>query len=88
MERSRIEENWAHIKELEAKAKDKTGDPEAGFNATSFWFDALGRRLMIPIMYRTKYTRKGEEVFSKSYKDMMVIAEYCPFTGKPLYKEV
>lgn len=80
--KTKITENWKAIEEIEAKVKEKTNDPEAGFNASTFWLGEDGRHLMIPAMYRTK---KGEN-FSKSYKEMMVYAEFCPFTGKPLYE--
>ena len=42
---------------------------------------------MIPIMYRGKKGKKGQEEFTSSYKEMMVYAEFCPFSGKPLYEE-
>ena len=80
---NKISENWEAIEKMEKLAKEKTGDPEAGFNASSFWLSGTGRHLMIPCMYRTK---KGEN-FSKSYKEMMVYAKFCPFTGKPLYED-
>ena len=84
---NKIKENWADIEKVEELAKQKTGDPEAGFNASSFWFDQDGRHLMLPIMYRGKKGKKGQEIFTKSYKELMIYAKYCPFTGKPLYKE-
>ena len=34
---NRIKENWKAIEELEQKVREKTGDPEAGFNASTFW---------------------------------------------------
>ncbi len=86
MERKKIEENWTAIEEYEQKAREKTGDPKAGFNASTFFFGGSGRHLMIPIMYRGKKGKKGQETFTSSYKEMMVFAEYCPFTGKPLYE--
>ena len=79
----KIPENWAAIEEIEKQVQEQTGDPEARFNASSFWLSGNGRHLMIPVMHRTK---KGEN-FSKSYKQIMVYAKYCPFTGKPLYVE-
>lgn len=86
MERKKIEENWTAIQEIEQKAREKTGDPKAGFNASTFFFGGSGRHFMIPIMYRGKKGKKGQETFTSSYKEMMVFAEYCPFTGKPLYE--
>lgn len=50
--RNRIEENWKDIEEVERKVQEKTGDPEAGFNASTFWFGKEGRGLMIPCMFR------------------------------------
>lgn len=86
MERKKIEENWKAIEDFEQKIREKTGDPKAGFNASTFFFGGSGRLLMIPIMYRGKKGKKGQETFTSSYKEMMVFAEYCPFTGKPLYE--
>lgn len=84
--KKKIKENWKAIEELEKKVKEKTGDPEAGFNAD--WLGSEeGRHLMIPCMYRSKKGKKGQETFTKSYKEMMVYATFCPFTGKPLYED-
>jgi len=83
----KILENWKAIEEIERKAQEQTGDPQAGFNAGTFWFNSEGRHLMIPIMYRNKKGKKGQEQFTQSYKDLMVYAKFCPFTGKPLYEE-
>jgi len=80
---NKILENWKAIEEIEEKVRERTNDPQSGFNASTFWFSGEGRHLMIPCMYRTK---KGEN-FSKSYKEMMVYAKFCPFTGKPLYDD-
>lgn len=82
----KILENWKMIEDIEAKVREKTGDPEAGFNASSFWLGDGGRHLMIPCLYRGKKGKRSKE-FTSSYKEMMVEAKYCPFTGKPLYKE-
>ena len=79
---NKILENWKAIENVEEKVREKTNDPEAGFNASTYWFNGDGRHFMIPVMYRTK---KGEN-FSKSYKEIMVYAKFCPFTGKPLYE--
>ena len=80
---NKILENWNAIEEIEKKVQEQTKDPEARFNASTFWFNSEGRHLMIPCKYRTK---KGEN-YSKSYKEMMVYAKFCPFTGKPLYQD-
>ena len=80
----KILENWNAIQELEKRVQEQTKDPEAKFNASTFWLGSSeGRHLMIPCLYRTK---KGDN-FSKSYKEMMVYAKFCPFTGKPLYQD-
>jgi len=84
----KIIENWKAIEELEQKAREKTDDPKAGFNVGTYWFGSKeGRHLMIPCMYRGKKGKKGQEVFTDSYKEMMVYATFCPFTGKPLYED-
>lgn len=88
MTRRKIEENWKAIEEVEQKIREKTGDPKAGFNATTFWVSAHGRHLMLPCLYRKKKGKKGQETFTQAYQEMMVYAEYCPFTGKPLYEEI
>ncbi len=79
----KIKENWKAIEDVEFQVRAKTNDPEAGFNASTFWLAGTGRHLMIPCMYRTK---RGDK-FSNSYKEMMVYATFCPFTGKPLYED-
>ena len=81
----KILKNWEEIERIENLAKQQTGDPEAGFNASSFWFCEDGRHLMLPIMYRGIKGKKGQKTFTKKYKEMMVYAKFCPFTGKPLY---
>ena len=84
----KIKENWKAIEEVEKQIREKTGDPKAGFNATTFWLgSAEGRHFMIPCLYRKKKGKKGEETFTKSYSEMMVYVKFCPFTGKPLYEE-
>lgn len=35
--KTKILENWKAIEEAEKKVREKTGDPEAGFNATTFF---------------------------------------------------
>jgi hypothetical protein len=82
----KILENWVEIENIEKRVQEKTGDPKAGFNASSFWLGGTGRHLMIPCLYRGKKGKKGQEEFTSSYKEMMIYANYCPFTGKPLYK--
>lgn len=82
----KIKGNWKVIEDAEKAVRERTGDPEAGFNASTFWLSGNGRHLMIPCMYRGKKGKKGQEVFTKSYKEIMVYAKFCPFTGKPLYE--
>lgn len=89
MAKRKILENWKAIEETEKQVQAKTGDPAAGFNATTFFLGSSeGRHLMIPCMYRGKKGKAGQETFTSSYKEMMVFAEFCPFTGKPLYEEI
>lgn len=38
-------------------------------------------------MYRGKKGKKGLETFTQKYNDILVRAEYYPFTGKPLYED-
>lgn len=84
----KIIENWEAINETERLVQEKTGDPKAGFNASSFFLGSQeGRHLMIPCMYRGLKGKKGQEEFTQSYKEMMVYAKFCPFTGKPLYDD-
>lgn len=83
----KIPENWKAIEEIEKRVQEKTGDPEAGFNASTFWLGGDGRHFMIPCLYRGKKGKKGQETFTQKYKEMMVYAVYCPFTGKPLYEK-
>lgn len=86
--KNKIEENWKAIEEIENQVREQTGDPKAGFNATSWWFGREGRHLMIPCMYRGKKGKKDNQTFTESYKEMMIYVKYCPFTGKPLYKDL
>ena len=85
-ERIQIKENWDLIEKAENLAREKTGDPDAGFNASTLFFGTSERQLMIPILYRSKKGKKGQEQFTSSYKELMVYADFCPFSGKPLYK--
>jgi hypothetical protein len=39
-------------------------------------------------MFRGKKGKKGQEEFTSSYKEMMVRANFCPFTGNPLYEDL
>ena len=80
-----IKENWEAIELLEQKTKEKTGDPEAAFHPNLFFFGE--KQLLIPVKYRGKKGKKGQETFTKSYKEIMTAAQYCPFTGKPLYEK-
>ena len=84
---SKILENWQAIEDAEKSAREQTGDPEAGFNASTFWLSGNGRHLMIPIMYRSKKGKKDNQQFTTSYKELMIYAKFCPFTGKPLYQD-
>lgn len=84
----KILENWKEIEEIENQVREQTGDPEAGFNASSYWFGSEGRHLMIPCMYRGIKGKKDNPKFTESYKEMLIYAKYCPFTGKPLYKDL
>ena len=84
----KIIENWEAIERVEKQVQEKTGDPKAGFNASIFWLSEEGRHLMIPCQYRKKKGKKGQETFTASFKEMMIYATYCPFTGKPLYENL
>jgi len=88
MELKKIEKNFDAIKDVERKIREQKGDPEAGFNASSFFFGADGRHLFLRAMYRGKKGKKGQETFTQSYKDILIRAKFCPFTGKPLYEEI
>lgn len=45
-----IPQNWESIEAIEQAAREKTGDPFAGFNADCVFFSE--KALMIPILYR------------------------------------
>lgn len=81
----KIEENWKRIEEVEKLIQEKTGDPEAGFNANLYFFGEYGRHIMLPCKYR-KSKKNGE--FTDKYFDLDVMVKYCPFTGKPLYEDL
>jgi len=83
----KILENWDAIEATEKLIQEQTGDPKAGFNAGSYWLNGDGRHLALRAMYRGKKGKKGEETFTQSYKDILVFAKFCPFTGKPLYED-
>lgn len=82
-----ILENWKFIEKAEQAVKEKTGDPEAGFNASTWFVGSANRHLMIPCLYRSKKGKKGQETFTASYKEMMIYAKFCPFSGLPLYED-
>ena len=83
-----ITENWKAIEEFEENVRERTGDPEARFNASLYFLNGdKKRRLILGCMYRTKKGKKGQEKFSQSYKEALIYANFCPFTGKPLYEE-
>ena len=82
----KIIENWKAIEDAEQRAREQTGDPEAGFNASTFWFNGDGRHLLLTILYRGKKGKKGQEEFTQSYKELNIYAKFCPFTGLPLYE--
>ena len=84
--RKKILENWKKIEEVEKGIREKTADPKAGFNASTFFLGKDGRHLLLRAMYRGKKKIKGKETFTKGYKEILVMAEFCPFTGKPLYE--
>ena len=50
----KILENWVEIENIEKRVREKTDDPKAGFNASTFWLSGTGRHLMIPCLYRGK----------------------------------
>lgn len=76
MAKRKILENWKAIEEKEKQVQEETGDPKAGFNASTIFLGTKeGRHLMIPCIYGGN-------------KEMNVFAEFCPFTGKPLYEEI
>ena len=83
---SKIRENWESIELMEKKIQEKTGDPKAGFNAGTFFLGKDGKALTRRAMYRGMKGKKDNRVFTESYKDILVQAKFCPFTGKPLYK--
>jgi hypothetical protein len=85
--KNKILENWSEIENIENIAREKTKDPKAGFNASTFWINGDGRHLMLPIMYRGKKGKKGQEDFTSYYKEMLIYAKFCPFSGKPLYED-
>lgn len=81
MKKEVIIENWKAIDAIEETIRKKTGDPEAGFNSDLF-FPGKTRVLVIPVLYR----KKGKGGWSKKRYEIMVEANFCPFTGEPLYK--
>lgn len=49
----KIQKNWQEIEKIEQLVAEKTGDPSARFNASTFFLGGE-RQLMIPCMYRKK----------------------------------
>ena len=80
----KIPENWVRIEEFEQLVQKQTGDPQARFNANLFFWGNEGRALLLSCKYR-KTKKNGD--FTDKYFEVDVLAEYCPFTGKPLYQE-
>jgi hypothetical protein len=54
--------------------------------AGTYWLSDDGRHLGIVAKYRGKKGKKNEETFTTSYKEILVYAKFCPFTGLPLYE--
>lgn len=76
-----IPSNWKGIHAIQQAASERTGDPQAAFNPTIF---GVGRSkpLLLQVMYRKK-TKKG---FTDKWFPINVEADFCPFTGLPLYE--
>lgn len=88
MKEVKIPENFQHIEKVEELIREQTGDPEAGFNPSTFFLGGEGRHLLIIGHYRKKKGKKGQEIFTESRTEITVRAKFCPFSGLPLYKEV
>jgi hypothetical protein len=79
--KTKIAENWAAIEEIEAAIKKETGDAEAGFNVGGHGEPERGLAMRAMFEAATPDGVKG-------YKDLIIYATFCPFTGRPLFKDV
>lgn len=78
-----IDKNWGEIEKIEEKAKIKSGDHKAGFAPRYLYFSGV-KNLVIPVTYRKK---NFDGSFSARTSEFYAIAKFCPFTGRPLYKQ-
>lgn len=81
-----IKENWNAIEDVINRARERTGDPEAGFNPDFFYFFLNHRPLDLKLKFRKK--KKSGNEFTKKYYHLVIRATHCPFTGLPLYEEI
>lgn len=79
-----IPENWETIREYEKRAKEQFDTDELGFNLGRFFLSGV-EQISVPLYYRK---RKKDGSYTQKHFKIDTVAKFCPFTGKPLYKEV
>ncbi|HXK53021.1 MAG TPA: hypothetical protein PLF29_03470 [bacterium] len=80
--KKKILENWIHIEAIESEMKEDTGDSLAGFNR-GLLFNGQ-RMLLIPLEHK-RLQKNG--LMTKKVYTRYFLANYCPFSGLPLYEE-
>lgn len=79
-----LPENWETIREYEKRAKEQFETDKLGLNLDRFFLSGV-EQISVPLYYRKR--KKDGSHTQKSFK-IDTVAKFCPFTGKPLYKEV
>ena len=76
--RRHIWENWTSISEVEADMRKKLDDPRGRFEGVGDSNAVMTQFVVVPFLYENA---EGEMTRA------IVIADYCPFTGKKLFED-
>lgn len=80
-----IPENWYLIDALTYHLEVLTGDVNTSFARDIAHFP--GERLL-PVTAKTVCRSKGAKPKGSGYYEWLFFARFCPFTGRPLYREI
>lgn len=80
MAKRKIIQNWLAIEKKEIQLQKETKDPDGGFLGTKI--PEISEELLLVIPFTYKPNPKDE-----IKKFQAALAEFCPFTGRPLYEE-
>jgi len=82
MAKRKILENWKAIEEKEKQINKERKFVSGGFSGKVFPEISKELVLVIPFLYKVNKSKNAP------YKAIEILAEFCPFTGKPLYEEI